>query len=362
MKICFLADGKSPHTIRWIRYFVNVGHDVSLITMTPPTKALKKITVYKLVKGQKFKFITYKRRIKELKKLLEEIKPDIVHAHYMITYGFMAVLTGFKPLISTAWGSDVLIAPNNSKIMKIRAKKALAGADLYHCDGIKTKIAMEKLGVPTDKIKIIGFGINQKNDSNSQIRKQYDWIDNPIIISLRSLNPLYNVESLIKAIPLILDKQPTARFLIVGGGSEEQMLKELANSLGIEKEIIFTGKIPFETISDYLTASDIYVSTSLSDAGLAASTGEAMAHSLPVIVTEDLDNRDWITDGINGFIVPIKSPEQIAEKTILLLQDKDLRKRMGEKNKALIFQRNDYTTEMAKMDAIYKILVAKNNQ
>jgi len=79
-----------------------------------------------------------------------------------------------------------------------------------------------------------------------------------------------------------------------------------------------------------------------------------MACGLPVIVTEDPDNRYWIKDGINGFIIPIKNPEILAKRIIKLVNYKNLRKEMGERNRKLIVEKNNYYIEMSKMEIIYK--------
>jgi glycosyltransferase involved in cell wall biosynthesis len=328
--------------------------------MTPPDEPVEGCKIFKLEKGRKFKYITYWRRIREIRSLLKEINPDVIHAHYITTYGFMAALTGFHPLVTSVWGSDILIESKSSRMMKKRAEQATKAADLYHCDGIKPRKALEEHGVPSDKIVTIGFGIDHARASpdarTDEIKERHGFSSHPVIISLRSLYPIYDIGSLVKAIPLVLTSHPEARFLIVGGGPEEMMLKELARSLKVEDKVIFVGRIPYEEIPRYLASSDIYVSTSLSDAGLAASTGEAMACELPVVITEDPDNRDWVTDGHNGFIVPVKSPEKLAEKMNVLLENESLRKEFGKRNRKVILERNDYNREMSKMEKEYKRL------
>ncbi len=98
---------------------------------------------------------------------------------------------------------------------------------------------------------------------------------------------------------------------------------------------------------------DVYVSTSLSDAGLAASTAEAMACGLPVVITDFGDNRKWIEDGESGFIVPLKDPKALAEKIIYLLKNKDIRREFGMRNRKIIEEKNNYYREMEKMENSY---------
>jgi len=108
-----------------------------------------------------------------------------------------------------------------------------------------------------------------------------------------------------------------------------------------------------------LNNADIYVSTSLSDSGLAASTAEAMASGLPVIVSDSGDNRQWVDDNKGGFVIPLKSPEILAEKIIYLLKNKTLLKSFGEYNRKIIEERNNYHKEMGKMEKLYEEITKK---
>ncbi|GAH34462.1 unnamed protein product, partial [marine sediment metagenome] len=135
-----------------------------------------------------------------------------------------------------------------------------------------------------------------------------------MIISFRSLEPIYDVESLIKAIPSVLKEIPSAKFIVAGDGEQRKYLENLGVSLGISGSIRFVGFVENDELPQYLASADVYVSTSLSDAGIAVSTAEAMACGLPVVITDFGDNRKWVENGINGFLVPPKSPEALASK------------------------------------------------
>jgi len=104
---------------------------------------------------------------------------------------------------------------------------------------------------------------------------------------------------------------------------------------------------------------DVYVSTSLSDAGIAASTAEAMACGLPVVITDSGENARWIEPGRNGFLVPLSEPGALAEKLLRLIDDPELRSRLGAAGRATIQERNDYQVEMAKMETLYQQIDGK---
>ena len=180
----------------------------------------------------------------------------------------------------------------------------------------------------------------------------------PVIISTRGLSPIYDISTLIHAIPKVIKEIPDAKFIIGSSGPLKEDLEELVKNLNVSDNTIFTGRISDEDFPRYVSSADIYVSTSLSDAGLASSTGEAMACGLPVIVTEDPDNRNWIKDGENGFVIPVKNPDILADRIIKLVKNENLRKEFGKANRKIITERNDYNTEMGKIEKEYMRLVS----
>ena len=117
-----------------------------------------------------------------------------------------------------------------------------------------------------------------------------------IIISTRNLESIYNIECLIKSLPLIVEKNDNFVLLICGSGSLENYLKKLVKKLNLNNYVYFLGKISHIKIPDYLRSADIYVSTSLSD-GTSISLLEAMSCGAFPIVTDIPGNRFWITHG-----------------------------------------------------------------
>jgi len=366
MKIFYIVPLESIHAERWMRYFADAGHDIHLITSDKPSQIIKNVKVNPLKRfGPHFPIISHLvnsiAKEFQFRKLIRTLKPDIIHAHYIMRATLLGAVSGFHPFVVTVWGSDILIAPKESKISRYIAKYVLRKADLITCDGENVKKAMIKLGVNSSKIKIIYFGVDTekfiRGPKDEELKNKLEISDSPIIISLRRLEPLYDVETLIRCIPFVFKEVPQAKFIIAGKGSEETKLKALAKSLKILESIRFVGWIPHNELPQYIASADIYVSTALSDAGLAVSTAEAMASELPVIITDFGDNRKWVKDGINGFIIPLRDPEVLAQKIIYLLQNESERKKLGKANRQIIEEKNNWEKEMSKMKNIYKRLI-----
>jgi len=354
MKLCFLADAKSIHTQRWVTYFAERGHSVHLISknFTFPIPNVKFHLLKRLPESKLTLPINTISTVLQIKNIIRKIKPDIVHAHYVLDYGFYAALANFHPLVVTAWGSDVLL--NQSRTTRY----ALKNADIITCDGLNSKVAMAEMGINSEKIELISHGVNVFKfypfyPDPKPLREKLN-LFGPTAISLRSLKPIYDVLSFLRAIPLVLLKIPDAKFIVVGDGPERAFLENVINMNGLKDSVIFTGSIPHDQIPEYLSAADVYVSTSLSDGGIAVSTLEAMSSGLAPISTDVGDSRVWIEDGVNGFVVPIRDPVTLAEKIIYLFQNRDVRIEFGSKSRDIICERADYYKEMGKVEKMYE--------
>jgi len=300
----------------------------------------------------------YPLRILEVRNIVKKIDPDVLHAHYVSHYGMYGALTGFKPFVVSAWGDDVLTEPERSRIKRHVVRYVLRKADAITCDAVHMRDAMLRLGAVPESINLINYGVDTIKFSprrkSEEIKTKLGIQDSPTVISLRNLDPQYDVESLINSIPLVLKEIPESKFLIAGRGSEENRLKELAQSLGVSENTLFVGFIKNDELPNFLTSIDVYVSTSLSDAGISAATAEAMACAIPIVITDVVDNRKWVDDGVSGFVVPIKDPKSLADRIIRLLKNEDLRRKFGMISRKIIEERNDYYREMKKMESVYE--------
>ncbi|MBI5643596.1 MAG: glycosyltransferase [Deltaproteobacteria bacterium] len=362
MKICFLAAANSIHSYRWIKFFADRGHEVHWISLCPSTIGeLPGVRFYE-IKSPASNYLRVFSSVRQVRRLVSRISPDVLHAHSAGVYGFAGALAGRHPFVLTAWGSDILMG-GKSHVKRPFVKYILERADLVTCDAEHMAEAMAGLGTSRSKMRVIYFGIDTQRFSPAEpdalLRERLGIAaGSPAIISMRNFYPVYDIESLIRCAPMVLKKAPAARFIIVGSGPEEEGLKKLAASLGLSESVLFTGKIQNADLTRYLTSMDVYVSTALSDAGISASTAEAMSCGLPVVITDSGENGRWVKDGVGGFLVPVKSPERLSERILDLIENPD-RKKIGRINRETIIRKNDYFNEMGKMEVLYYQMLRK---
>ena len=170
------------------------------------------------------------------------------------------------------------------------------------------------------------------------------------------MNKIYGNYFFIMALPKILNIHPDTRVIMVGTGPDEEVIKEIVDSLDLSQFVYFTGFVPNEELCYYLNSAEIYVSTSISD-GTSMSLLEAMACGLPVVVSDVPANCEWVQDGVNGFIVPRKKVNPISEKVLALLNDRALAQKMGNINLSIVNERADLEKNYPKFDSIYEQMV-----
>ena len=119
MRICYLANVSSIHTHKWVRYFVEKGHEIHVISFE--NGQIEGTTVHTLKLPVLVKSATFPLKlasIHRVKALIRNIKPDVLHAHYVTNYGLFGALCNYKPFVLTALGSDILSVQTESPLIR----------------------------------------------------------------------------------------------------------------------------------------------------------------------------------------------------------------------------------------------------
>jgi len=367
MKICSIVDSQNPHTIRWANYFAEAGHEVHLISWLPCDGFNKNVHFHALpcLMPNAWSITKYPSHLVwpiTVKQIIKEIQPDVVDGQGVTIRGYLAAFSGFHPVVLIGWGSDILIHPKNI-LWRTLTKMALKKADRVIGSSQLLKREFIKLGVDPTKTRVVVLGVDitlfSPSRRDEQLRKRLGLGTDPTVISIRNLRPIYDVETLIRAVPLVLKELPNVKFVIGGDGEDRQKLETFALSLQVKSNIIFTGWISPEEMPKYLASADAYVSTALSDT-LQVSLLEAQASGLASVVTDLPAMRDQIKDGENGFLIPTRNHKMLAEKIIVLIKNGALRKRFGELGRKYVMEKAEHKTEMNKAIEIYQELVTRS--
>ena len=333
-KICYLADASSPHTKKWCEFFINNGYEVSVISLNKgDIKGAKVFSFDFDVKGNKnksaIKKIKYLKVIKEIKKIVYEIKPDILHAHYASSYGLLGSLINYKPYIISAWGTDIYEFPKNGlkheKIIKYNFKKA------DYLFSTSKAMAEEMKKYTNKEISITPFGIDiEKYRMNESIIKEKNTRNYRVIGTIKTLEKRYGIDYLIKAFAIVKSRyeREEVYLKIAGDGSQLENLKNLVKELNLDEYVEFLGRINQEDVADTFNSFDIAVFPSLKES-FGVSSLEAQACGVPVIITNVGGHPETVLNGESGLVVEAKNENILADAIISLLEKKEDLKQLG---------------------------------
>lgn len=350
ISICFFADGENLHTRRWLREMVARNFEVTLVTRRPQEMpGVRVITV-----SDSLGRLGWFQRILEIRRIVREVRPDIVHGHYVTSYGFWAAVSGIHPLVLTAWGSDILVTPKKSRLMRLLVGWTISRADLITADSLD--MIEEILKYPVrGEAKQVQWGVDLDAFRPMPSRRN----DGFGVLSLRTWSENYNVDIIIRAFAEFHNLRPELRATLhlLGGGELEGDLRALVKKLEVDSLVKFHGKVSEDCLPEIMSLCDVSISVPTSDA-TAMSLLESMAMGLPVVVSDLAANRQWV-DNKSGFVVPRRDVDAIVTALLALADDPNLRKEMGERNRFKIEKEASRKAEMDRMATVYRRLLVE---
>jgi len=378
MKILWLSEGNTVYDRRFLEKLVEKGHEPifvsysleEIVTIQGVETIHKPFTFWTRFGslGERLHFHWFRTAVivQHLRKVIRKVRPDVLHTGYIREHGYYGALTGFHPVLSMPWGSDVLIRPDKTEWDAKIVRFTLQEADMITCDCelVKNRI-IELAGCPPEKIIVFPWGVDLTNyrpvKGPSVIRERLGWQKNDVLVMNRQFEPVYGIEYFLEALPTVVRACPLVRVLMIGKGSLEGKIRSMVQELGVVDYVHFAGMVDDSGMAQCLNAADIYVTTSLSD-GTSACMLEAMACGLPVIVSDAPAYFEWVVDGINGCIVPRRNYTVLAERLIELLQDPMKRRKMGQRNLQIAQERADWERNIDILEGIYQCLLREGRE
>jgi glycosyltransferase involved in cell wall biosynthesis len=294
---------------------------------------------------------------------------DLIHAHFAYPEGFVGLQTKKetrKPLVITVHGYDIIAESSIrygvrlSRRINAIVKKVLNEADVVMAASRATFQEVCKIVNKTDKAHLIPNGVDTDRFNPSlncsDIKRKLGIEGGTVIFALRTHEPKYGLEHLIKAIPIVAKEKNDAFFVIGGDGSLRHYHEQLAVKLDVREKVIFTGKIPQSDTPYYYAMSDIVAVPSLQE-GFGLVVSEAMACGKPVIGTNVGGIPDQIVDGYNGFLVEPRNPVQIADRVLWLIDNPKEARRMGANGRKLVEEKFSIDNRIDKIIQLYRGLL-----
>lgn len=273
---------------------------------------------------------------------------DIIHAHYVPHSAIIPAMLNWikkKPLIVTFHGDDARIFPFKNRINRMLTMFVVNRSDKVIARSEEMKRVLERFGVPTQKIVVIGAGVDtnlfRPMDKN-KARKDLELpIDKHIVLYVGRLHEMKGV----KLIYECAERMPEVLFVMVGDGTVKTDIKNC----------LFVGDKRYEAIPPWMSAADILVLPSYSE-GLPNVVMEALSCATPAIVTDVGGCPEVVKDGETGFVVPVGDVEALEDKIKYMLENEGLRAKMGKFGRGDMVKRYEREKVIGMLKEVYESL------
>ena len=374
MRILYFTRDYTTHDRRFLTALAETDHEVSYLRLERRGHQLEdrpfppEIEQICWSGGQTpFTWRDIPRLYTDLKRVIREVKPDVIQAGPLQTAAFLVALTGFEPLISMSWGYDLLINAERNAAYRWVTRYSLNHSAIMvgDCDTIRQKAI--SFGMYDNYIVTFPWGVeinhytpqdNRFPAEKPPLRERFGWDDDFfVLLSTRAWEPIYGVEMIARAFSKLAKERPYLRLLMLGNGSQAGLLRKVFIQAGVLEQVYFPGQISGAELPRYYRAADLYVSASHSD-GSSISLLEAMACGCPVLVSDIPGNREWIDPGVQGWCFRDSDTVDFERMLIRTVDEKrDQLPEMGKSARSLAESRADWKKNFPELICAYNLAI-----
>ena len=371
LRLAFIAPGNSIHTRRWVEHFTAAGHDVFLVSYGPllerPPGVARVLELDRLSsRGRGIsRYVAFALAAWRTRRDVRRFVPDIVHAHFLTGPGWLGLIAGSRPLVLTAWGSDVLVDTRRPYV-RLLHRLALARATCVTCDAEAVAIRLAELSPHVD-IEKIGWGVDldwfSPGAADHALRDELALpVERFVVLAIRGLRELQNPLVILQAFARLRALGHDAVLALKLGPHEQDVphgVAEEARRLGVTDDVRFVPQLPHERLVDLYRLSDVCVSVPSSD-GTSVALLEVMATGRPVVVSDIPANREWVTDSSSGLVVPPGDAAALAGALVRLVGSPDERAAYGSAARGRVEAGASAEGQMLLAEALYRSVAGAN--
>jgi glycosyltransferase involved in cell wall biosynthesis len=350
----------TPHVTGWATGIAELGYDVHLaghaVDGWPDEPPAGLASVHRLTASSPppLRGLQLGR---QFGRVARELAPDLVHAHWLPEYGWMAARERLSPLVVSAWGSDVLGA---GRLGRSRSRRAIEAADLVLADSAALADAVRALARRPVRVEVVHWGIDlvrfAPRADRAAARRALGWEEAPTVLSTRALGAIYNPLVLLRAFAELRRELPAARLVLKhpGAAVPAPVTAEL-DRLALRDGVAIVGHVDAARLPGLYRAADVAISIPSSDSS-PRSAWEALASGVPLVVSD----LPWARDELSGaarLVAP--QPAAVAAALRELLTDAAEAQRLARAGRARAEAAMDRRVHLARVDALYRELLGR---
>lgn len=368
MRVLYFSRDYSTHDHRFLTALAKTEHKLFFMRLERRDHPLEdrplpsEIELVNWAGGNKaFTYANLPGYLVSLKRVIKKIEPDLIQAGPIQTSAFLVALAGFQPLLSMSWGYDLLLDAEKDAFWRWATHYTLHHSALMVGDCATIRQRAVSYGMDDNSIVTFPWGIdlahfkpvdcqlitknNQRSEASHTLPtevSQESHIETFTILSTRSWEEVYGVDVLARAFVMAAQQNKGLNLVMLGNGSQAAMLRKIFFDGGVLERVSFPGQVSYANLPRYYRSADLYVCASHSD-GTSISLLEAMACGLPVLVSDIPGNREWVKQGIQGWLFPDGNVYALAQGIIYAAQEKDRLPQLSRASRILVEQRADWS-------------------
>ncbi len=365
MKILYFSLGYCTHDHRFLKSISDGGHEGFFVQLEGNQSQVESRPVPKNVtqviwKGgrETFRWGNLGKLTFDFRRLTREIKPDLIHAGPIQTCAFIAVLSGFRPLLTMSWGFDLMDDLHKNKWWEWVTCYTLKRSTFFTSDANVSRDKAVIYGMNPEKTVVFPWGVDLEHFSPSTDHWSLN-TDHFTLFCNRSWETRYGVDVLARAFVKVAQQNENVDLILLNGGSQSGQLRQILQSGGVLDRITFGGQISQTDLPRWYHMADVYISPSHVD-GSSVSLMEALACGLPCLVSDIPANKEWVVENENGWLFRDGDADHLAEKILAAISQRENLSQIGRASRWSAEMRADWNKNAEVLMNTYRSLMERN--
>jgi glycosyltransferase involved in cell wall biosynthesis len=362
LRILFFSRDYTQHDQRFLTYLGKTGNEIHFLRLELRDRKGNNLALPDGVipvawyggRGEA-RWQDFRHYLSDLKRVIQDIRPDLIHAGPIQNCALLTALVGFRPLVSMSWGYDLLFDARRNRLWEWATRYALRRTSVFVGDCETVREAAVRLGMREDRTVIFPWGVDLGHYKPGESNLRDDrWFT---LLSVRNWEPIYGVDTLAQGFVLAARECSNLRLVMLGSGSRAETIQKIFTSGAVTERVIMPGWTGLADMPRNYQSADLYVSCSHVD-GSSVSLMEALASGCPVLVSDIPGNREWVTEEIQGWLFPDGDAEALAERILVAVKNKHKLVEMRQAARQTAEQRADWQKNSAELLRAYQLALS----
>ncbi len=358
MRILYFSKDYSTHDHRFLSALAQSEHEVAYLRLERSARQVEdrplppEIRQLHWAGGRGvFSWVDVPRLVHDLRRVIRETQPDLIHAGPVQTCAFLVALSGFRPLLTMSWGFDLMQDAERNAWWRWVTRYTLRRSTFFVSDAQVTRDRATARGMDPRCTAVFPWGVDLAHFKPRTARRSHT---PPFVLFCnRSWEPRYGVDVLARAFVEVARQRQDVSLLLLGGGSQAQAIRQILAGGQVLERVQFPGQVSQTELPRWYGMGDLYISPSHVD-GSSVSLMEALACALPPLVSDIPANREWVVDGVNGWLFPDGDVRALADRILRILDGRTQLPAIGQAARKTAEEKADWSRNFGVLLQAYR--------